>query len=57
MMAKKTINFYMEESVKTFIDDVADANEGLSKNFVAGKVFELGIIEYSKLLKSNLKVK
>ncbi len=56
-MAKKTINFYMDESVKDFIDNVADANEGLSKNFIAGKIFELGKKEYLKKLNKSLKLK
>ncbi len=56
-MAKKTINFYLDESIKQFVDDVAEANEGLSRNFVAGKIFELGKKEYLKKLNKSLKLK
>ena len=54
---KTQIGLYLKDSSIMFIKNVSKANDGLSNNFVANKIIELGIEEYSKKLKKNLELR
>lgn len=53
---KKQKGYYLEEEYIKFIEDVADANDGLSQNFIANKVMKLGVEAYSKKINKNFKI-
>lgn len=52
-MAKKTVNFYLEESVSKEIQEITNANYPISKNYHGQEIVRLGLEAYKKQLKKG----